>query len=388
MESKRKPRARRGGSGRPTQADVAREAGVSAAIVSVVVNGREDGAIRVGARTRERVWEAVRKLGYVPNPVARSLAGGKNRLLGVFTYEPVFPIEHPNFYYPFLVGIEEEAQAREYDLVLFTRTDRDGRRCVYRNGVNQLQVADGAIMFGTGEDRAELVRLSREGFPFVFIGRREVGDAELSYVAADYVEATRRVVRHLYELGHRRIALVRGRFEHEVIFDRRQGYREAHEELDLPYDPDLVAGVGKHGVTAELVNAQLARGVTAMVTEGSALCEELLAVAAELDLRLPEDLSVASLGNLIHEIEVPLGVTRFEVPRREMGRRALQLLDEILAHPDAPEPRRVTLRCRLVEGRTTGPPPDRPLPRRSAQKRASGPEPTPSRQQRSKRSAG
>ncbi len=67
-----------------------------------------------------RVVTAVDELGYVADAAARSLAGGQNYLLGVFTFESIFPLQHRDFYYPFLVGIEEEAEQLGYDLLLFT----------------------------------------------------------------------------------------------------------------------------------------------------------------------------------------------------------------------------------------------------------------------------
>jgi DNA-binding LacI/PurR family transcriptional regulator len=89
---------------------VAKLANVSPAVVSMVVNQRKDSTIRTRPETVERVWAAVQELGYVTNPVARSLARGQNRILGVVTYEALFPLYQQSFYHPFLIGIEEEAE--------------------------------------------------------------------------------------------------------------------------------------------------------------------------------------------------------------------------------------------------------------------------------------
>ena len=171
--------------------DVAKAAGVSAATVSAVVNNPPGSQIRVGDATRQRIWDAVHALGYVTNPVARSLAGGKNHIIGIFTYESIFPLEYHNFYYPFLIGLEEEAQARGYDLLLFTSASLpQGGRSVYRQGANRLPLADGVIFLGLNENKEELATLVEQGYPLVFIGRRELPRGELSYVAADYAQAT------------------------------------------------------------------------------------------------------------------------------------------------------------------------------------------------------
>ena len=100
------------GTKRLTQHDIAKLAGVSQATVSLVLNGSGTGA-RIPQETRTRVQQVIRETGYVADPIARRMAKGFNRILGVFTYEPAFPIAHADFFTPFLFGIEEEAQARE-----------------------------------------------------------------------------------------------------------------------------------------------------------------------------------------------------------------------------------------------------------------------------------
>src|SRR5258707_9077245 len=102
---------------RPKIADVARMAETSQTAVSVVLNGRVGESVRVSEETQARIWNAVRLLGYTANPVARSLARGRNRIIGLFTFESTFPIESRDFYYPFLVGVEAEAAAEDYDLL-------------------------------------------------------------------------------------------------------------------------------------------------------------------------------------------------------------------------------------------------------------------------------
>src|SRR5687768_16025961 len=163
-------------------ADVAKHARVSEATVSVVLNNRVGEGIRVSEETQQRVWEAVRALGYVPNPSARNLARGRNNLIAVFTFESIFPIDSRNFYYPFLIGIEEEAAVQGYDLLLSTAaSDPDMRGRIYRKGANRLKLADGAVLLGHALDRSEITQLLAEGFPFVYVGRRESPGDDISY---------------------------------------------------------------------------------------------------------------------------------------------------------------------------------------------------------------
>ena len=125
---------------RPTQVDIARRVGVSQATVSLVISGGPASA-QVAEHTRRAVLEAAAELGYAVNSVARSLKGGRNRLLGVFTFEPVFPVDQRDFYFPFLLGIEEATAEFGYDLLLFSSASAGGDRRIYASGVNRLKLA-------------------------------------------------------------------------------------------------------------------------------------------------------------------------------------------------------------------------------------------------------
>jgi LacI family transcriptional regulator len=340
---------------RPRLADVAKLAKVSPAVVSMVVNKRTDSTVRIGPETAERVWAAVRELGYVPNPVARSLALGRNRILGVFTHEPVFPVDLRSFYYPFLVGIEQGAEELGYDLLLFTSTrSSDGRRRIYHDGVNRLQVADGAVLLGWPQDRSEVERLAAEMFPFTYVGRRDIGDSPISYAAADYARATREVVEHLAGLGHHKILYLASLEQRESNIDRQEGFRQAHESLGLELDMDFCHQVLPHEVTPKMLLDWLAEGYTSLVVEDDILAQPILNVAQEAKLAVPGDFSLAVLGDPLFYTEDTPGWTTFRIPRKEMGRQAARLLIEMLEDPTPPQPRQVVLPCAFQPGSTTG----------------------------------
>ncbi|MBC7810945.1 MAG: LacI family DNA-binding transcriptional regulator, partial [Burkholderiales bacterium] len=221
-------------------ADVAKHAGVSEATVSVVLNNRVGDAIRVSEETQQRVWEAVRALDYVPNPSARNLARGRNNLIAVFTFESIFPIDSRNFYYPFLIGIEEEAAVQGYDLLLSTAaSDPEMHGHIYGKGANRLKLADGAVLLGHAVDRSEITRLLAEDFPFVYVGRRESSGDDISYAAGDYVEATRQVLEYLFAHEHERLAYLGSSEQTEATRDRFMGCVRAHEQHHISMQPEL-----------------------------------------------------------------------------------------------------------------------------------------------------
>ena len=155
---------------RLTQRDIARLAGVSQATVSLVLNNRSEATARIPAETRDRVLKVIRETGYVADPIARRMTKQRNRILGVFTYEPVFPSASGDFYHPFLVGIEERAERLGCDLLLFTSAPvTDGRRRIFHEN-NRLRLADGCLLLGREIDRRRTGPAGRRGLP-VRLGR-------------------------------------------------------------------------------------------------------------------------------------------------------------------------------------------------------------------------
>lgn len=334
------------GSRRPTQADVARIAGVSQTTVSLVLNGTGEAQRRVGEQVRERVMRAIAEIGYAANPVAQSLAGGRTSIIGVYTYEPVFPHEAGNFYHPFLEGIEDEAQRLGVDLLLFTSVAQEDRGLARSVGVHRLRVADGCVLLGRHSVPEDLEELLRQDFPFAFVGRREAGEGRVPFAGAAYEPATHGVVEHLLRLGHRRIALVNGFTGHESVEDRARGYRSAMTAAGL--QPVTFDRAGR--APADLVDALLESRMTAAVVT-SDLAGDLRLAALERGLSVPGDLSLARLG----DPEVPDGTdadwTGFLIPRREMGSSALRIVMRQLGSDDEDE-LEAFIPCELVDGAT------------------------------------
>ncbi|MBM2623222.1 LacI family DNA-binding transcriptional regulator [Actinoplanes sp. LDG1-06] len=316
--------------------------GVSQTTVSIVLNERDDAAVRIAPETRERVLAAIRRTGYVADPIARRLAAQRNRFLGVFTYEPVFPAGLGDFYHPFLVGIEECAERIGCDLLLFTSAPViDGRRRIFSQD-NRLRLADGCVLLGRWLDPEELARLIAEGQPFVSVGRRDDAGGPVPYVGADYPTATAAQVRRAAELGHRTIAYVGEGSGPESHADRFRGFTTATQEAGI---------TGLHFKMDKLVLGRaLKAGCTAIFVEefadGAALADE----ATERGLRVPEDLSFVALGDPTRPASTDLDFSGYRIPRREMGWQAVEVLSAIL-DGTAGETQRL-LSCEPVTGAT------------------------------------
>ncbi len=337
----------------PSQADVARLAGVSQSAVSRVISGNAATA-RIPEETRQRVFEAVRELGYVANPAARAMRKQRNNLLGVHTFERVFPHAREDFYFEFLLGIEERAEETGFDLVLFTSTgsgsregSERGERKIYKDGTNRLNLADGSILLGVSTDRGELARLWYEGYPFVHIGRREVPGAEIPQIIPDYRSASASIVDRLVAHGHRRIGYVREWLEMEPYEDRRIGYAEAVERHGLTDTSPGFRGV--HGIEASWLD-EVARGAaTAIVVESVRLAESLRDQLATRGRKIPDDISVAVLEAAPADLSGQWD--SLEIPRTEIGRIAVDRLQGMLDDPDE-RTGSLLVPCVLIPGTT------------------------------------
>ncbi|MBR8741964.1 LacI family DNA-binding transcriptional regulator [Nocardiopsis sp. MG754419] len=342
---------------RPRQSDIARAAGVSQATVSLVLRGTPEG-MALAKSTRQSVLNAAEELGYVPDPVATRLAAATNGMLGLYTFSTTFPTEVAHSYYPILVGVEEEATAQGQDLILFTGSARAASRADDPAAVRRVRVADGCLFFGRHVPEGPIRRLTEDGFPFVYIGRRD--EPGVPYVGADYVSASAEVVGRLAAAGHHHLRYLREHDQAPASVDREEGVLRGARAAGLDTSAMVVRTDG-HDLDAHL-RSWREEGVTAVVVEQTDTGAALAALGAAVEragLRCPDDLSLALLG-------APTGTrgtapgggavySGFDVPMREMGRDAVRLLLELISGAPEPPTRRL-LPCEPVAGGTIAAP--------------------------------
>ncbi len=332
----------------PKQADVAKLAGVSTGTVSRVMNGKHDHGIPISEDTRQRVLEAAAQLGYTANPVAQMLARGQNNLIGVFTYEATFPSEQADVFFPYLLGVQEEAGKQGFDVLLFTHSQQGGVKEIYENGANSLRLADGSVLLGVHPDYQELERLLDEGYPFVFIGRRTLSGYDLDWVVNDYAAGSETATLHLLNLGHRRIGLIQGHPEHIHIQDMRHGCQRAVSRFA---DAQLFE-MKSDTLDPETLNQMIeTHHLTALICTERGAYEQLMFSLSQLGFQLPADMSVITLDPIdrdggIHE------ATRLWLDRHSVGREAVRLLIERLANPAIPA-QHILVPCVFEVGKTT-----------------------------------
>ncbi|KOV89162.1 substrate-binding domain-containing protein, partial [Nocardia sp. NRRL S-836] len=190
-----------------------------------------------------------------------------------------------------------------------------GQRRIFSDD-SRVRLADGCLLIGRTLDRDDLAQLLAEGIPFVSIGRRDDAGGPVPHVGADYALAVRDLVDRAVALGHRRFAYVGAGEGAESSADRLRGFKQAVAAHQVEGRHMPFAGLG------QLLEA----GVTVVLTEEVSDGAALVLAARERGLSVPGDLSVLMLGAATRPASDDVALTGFRIPRREMGRRAVQAL--------------------------------------------------------------
>ena len=304
--------------------DVAKEAGVSASTVSYVLNRTPTETI--SPETTQRVMDAVKKLGYVPNLNARSLSSRRSNLIGVLIpqTEPGKELMFSNpFYGELLSSIEYTARQHGYHLLLSgTKEDQDYLSIARNRGV------DGVIIVGTypGEN---LMQLKTLDVPIVLVDSYVKDDA-FHTIGIEDREGARTATRYLISKGHRRIAFVSGSIrENGVNMKRFQGYRDAMQEAGLTVDETAVySGTVDYEYGMEAARDFLARGSqqTAAFVTADVITMGLIKGLQQNHVRIPEDVSIVSFDDVYLSQMANPALTTIHQDIGEKGKQAVQLV--------------------------------------------------------------
>jgi DNA-binding LacI/PurR family transcriptional regulator len=333
---------------RVTQRQIAELAGVSQATVSLVLNEGLNPKSRIPEETRLRVLEVIRQTTYVADPVARSLAGVDNKILGVFTYEPAFPADSVDFYSPLLSGIEAGAEVLGCDLLMFTSAPVTGGKRQLFHENNRLRLADGFLLLGLEMDPDELAALTVGGFRAVAVGRRN--DPDIPYVGLDYASATETLVARALKLGHDAFYYLHLASTGESVADRKQGFLSGLAGTSARVETRAATGSDLGSHWAHIMDFR----PSVLFVESPAHAIQLLELARKSGMSVPGDLSMVVLGEPAREQQLDIDFTRLSPPRQELGDKAVRLLGRILSSDDRPSEaeRRTLIDCAIVDGAT------------------------------------
>lgn len=324
--------------------DVAREAGVSMATVSRVVNGNPN----VKPSTRKKVFAVIDELNYRPNAVARGLASKKTTTVGVLIPDVT------NLYYSALArGIDDIATMYKYNIILANSDENEQKEVKVLNTLLAKQV-DGVIYMGTKITDELRDEFERSRTPVVLAGTVDP-QKELASVNIDYGKALKQSVDLLVKNGNKNIAFVY-KSDEENVNDalRLAAYREALEENGLTYNEDYVIQEANSYKNGQAVYDQLANlDATAAVFSDDELAVGFLNVAINNGVNVPEEFEIVTSNNSkLAKLSRPELSTVVQ-PLYDIGAVAMRLLTKLMNKEDDISDKHVVLPYHIDNKGTT-----------------------------------
>ncbi|MGC1370921.1 MAG: LacI family DNA-binding transcriptional regulator [Candidatus Sulfotelmatobacter sp.] len=330
---------------------IAERAGVSIGTVSHVIN--ETATVR--PKLRERVIEAIRSMGYQPSALAQGLRKNRTNMLGM-----VIP-DITNPFFPGVVrGVEDVAYKRSFRVILCNADNDPSKEESYVRELRSYHIAGLLIIPASGEDIAGHLRAYvSASIPVVCIDRVPDGWKGDAVLVAN-AEGAYRMTRHLIDMGHRRLAVIAGPLKLTNAAERLQGFTRALDEARIEIEPELMQEAGfdtASGYQAALRLLQMLPRPTAIFACNDLMAFGVLQAARELNLRCPEDLSIAGFDGLEFTKFTDPSLTSVYQPGYQLGATAARLLlQRVDGVPFAPK--KLLLPTELKKRNSVAPPHD------------------------------
>ncbi|MEX2415413.1 MAG: catabolite control protein A [Paenibacillaceae bacterium] len=303
--------------------DVAREASVSMATVSRVVNNNPN----VKPQTRKKVFEAIERLGYRPNAVARGLASKKTTTVGV-----VIPDISNAIFAEVARGIEDIANMYHYNIILCNADKKKDKEIRVINTLLEKQV-DGLLFMGGAVTEDHIQAFKTSSVPIVLCATTDETDTYPS-VDIDHIAAAEEAVNTLIQNGHRHIAMISGTLQDPSNgFARYQGYKNALKKAGIPFNEDLVR-IGNYRYESGLEVAQyfleLQDKPSAIFAANDEMAIGAIHAIQDKGLRVPEDVSVISVDNVRMASMVRPLLSTVAQPMYDIGAVSMRLLTKLM----------------------------------------------------------
>ncbi len=332
----------------PTIYDVASQAKVSIAAVSLVMN--DEKTTRVGEAKRQEILRVARRLGYTASGIAKALTEGSTRIIGL-----VIPLREPIFLHPFIAevlsGMQNCITKQDYHLMIYSHAAGTGR--VTRGEIQQSRYADGVIVLNTrmstAQDMAATIEeLRTANIPFVMVNGYS-GKGQINYVGIDDQETGRVGVQYLFDRGHRRIALLCGARKSPISASLVAGYKLALHANHLPFQPSLCVHCEYE---QDLIRQAVTKWVhrqdrpTAIFCADDQFAPSVYAALRDQGLTVPGEVSVLARGSNSLAEHLDPKLTTITLPGVEIGERAAEQLIKTLKSRTT-RSRRIILPCTL-----------------------------------------
>ncbi|MFD2671833.1 LacI family DNA-binding transcriptional regulator [Marinicrinis sediminis] len=333
-------------SSRITIKDVAKEAGVSIATVSNVMNGTG----RVSIRTVRKVEDVIERLQFYPSKAARNLKDKSSHLIAVVVpYLKEARLRDNPFYWKLMIGIEEGAKHKSFQVMLMDVNDEESFAFV------QERHLDGLIVVGTFQNAPVIDRILALKKPVVFMDSY-ISDLSLYQVYLDDEEGGYLGAKHLLELGHRSIGVMCGLLiEGGVYHARWKGFQKAIREAGLSMDNQHIFDIHTSAEKGRRLAHQIAEehpDITAMFSFSDIGALGLIRGFHEKGIRVPDDMSVMGFDDMYYMEYMNPALTTIRQNVHEKGRAAVEMLMELI-DDSATSARQIVLPVELIVREST-----------------------------------
>lgn len=308
------------------QNDVAKLAGVSRSVVSYVLN---NGPRKVSDETRQKVLAAINELGYRPNEHAQRLKQGSDAIqnaIGIVTGGVGYNLLERPYYNIILSGLYEAAYEQHQQISFIAYWDALQDPIFFNKHIHEQEISSLIFILPSliphTKDNHKLLKKIIARIPYIVCLEESILD--LPTVMFDRAEAARKVMTHLLDLGHKRIAFV-------AINDQRlAGYRQSLLEHGIEYDPRLVHFLDPSPIQSayNIVNNLIESGIefSAVFTATDEAAIGAIAALKDNGLSIPQDIAVASIDNIELANMIRPSLTTVDIPKRTLARLAIQSL--------------------------------------------------------------
>jgi LacI family transcriptional regulator, galactose operon repressor len=318
--------------------------GVSVATVSRVLNNYPD----VSAETRERVLAHIRELDWTPDHAARTMVTGKTNVIGVIldTGSGHPDLQHP-FFQEVLSGLKRSLGRLGYDLLLFSaargeNASGDGASARGETYVSRARHhrVDGVVLMGANPHATQVEEVVNSGMPCMAVDL-DLKGGRTGYVMSDNVAGAVLAVRHLHDLGHRRIAMIAGPADTKPGVDRLLGYRRELNRLGIEHRAEYVREGDFYPETgyAEMLRLlDLAEPPSAVFVAADLMAAGALQAIGERGLSVPEDVAVVGFDDVQIASLLQPPLTTIRQDKQGLGHAAGEALVRLIEDPDLKPP--------------------------------------------------
>ncbi|MCF0048635.1 LacI family transcriptional regulator [Dyadobacter chenwenxiniae] len=311
--------------------DIAQKAGVSTALVSYVLNGKEK-ETRVGEVIAKKVREIAKELNYQPNHLAKSLRSGKTHTIGLI----IADISNP-FFANIARVVEDEAKRNGYTVIIGSCDENADKSWDLLNVLINRQV-DGFIIVSCEGSENQIQYLKERNLPFVLLDRH-FPDIQTDFVATNNYKASYDAGIHLIQSGYERIGLIAYKSEMYHMVERIRGYKHALSDNNIEFDSNWLKEVMFETIERDVkiaIDEILASDhkVEALIFATYGLAINGLKYINELRLKVPSDLAIVSFGQAEVFDLYYCPITYLRQPLELLGKTSVEYLLKKLKNPD------------------------------------------------------